>query len=128
MNPLLLLLVLNFVDQKNNRRYVSSYFDTFKMEMLVDKLQVAINTLDKVNRLSQIMHEPRALNAPAQPVNADDSDSSPTAFPALFNNLNLSGLTQLAPLINQLGNLGDFKNISQNLGPIINMLSNAQEK
>jgi hypothetical protein len=120
MNPLLLLVLVNLLDQKkplNLRKYslppLPNYFDNFNLEILLDKLQSASNTLDKVNRLSHVIREPKALNAP-------QSNDSP--LPAA-----LDQMEQLAPLM-QMAQGVDMKALMQNIGPIMNMLGNSQEK
>jgi len=117
MNPLLLLILLSLADQKkvrNGRKYsLPPYFDTLNTEILQDKLQSAVNALDKVNRLNQIVREPKALTATA------DGDSG---LPAPLNQMD-----QIAPLM-QLAQGIDIKSLIQNIGPIMNMLSNSQEK
>ena len=63
MHPLL-LLVLVFVLKDGGRKksYIRKemifpeplYFDTFRMELMLDRLRVLTETLEKVNRLSQV--------------------------------------------------------------------------
>ena len=115
MNPLLLLALLYIADQKkapNFRKYSlpPSYFDNLNLESLLDKLQNAVNALDKVNRLNQIAREPKALKAPSE-----DALELPAA---------LGQVEQLAQIAQGL----DIKSLAQNLGPILNMLGNYQGK
>ena len=121
MNPLLLLVALNLLDQKkslsvrNIKKHLLSpaYLDNFNIESLLDKLQNTVNTLDKVNRLSQIMHEPKALKAPST-----DEAALPVAF---------DQVEQLAQLTKMMQGV-DLKALMQNIGPIMNMIGNSQEK
>jgi hypothetical protein len=120
MNPLSILVLLYLLDQKKPhhphhiRKYSlpPSYFDTLNIELLLDKLQSTVNTLDKVNRLSQIVREPKALAAPT-----GDSE-----FPAPPDTME-----QLAPLM-QMAQGVDIKSLMQNIGPLMSMFANSQEK
>jgi len=77
MNPLVLLAVYFVLSNQGNslgyRKPLqisklgtppigSSYFDTFKMELLLDHLHNMTNTLEKVNHLNQIRNIPFTKN------------------------------------------------------------------
>jgi len=123
MNPLLILVLLNLLNQNNSPAFrkhslLPSYLDTFKfdtlnIETIQGKLQTAANALDKVSRLNQIVRGPKALAAPAE-----DLSELPAA-PGTAE--------QLAPLM-QMAQGIDMKALMQNIGPIMNMLGNSQEK
>lgn len=121
MNPLVLLFLVSLADQrnaKNARRFTSPYFDTFKMELLLDKLHGTVNALEKINRLNQLVAEPsRALKAPEQ---AAASLPPPADMP--------NPLAQIAQLAPQLSQLGDMKMLMQNLGPLLAAMGGTQEK
>jgi len=122
MNPLLLLALLHLRNQKKTPSFrklslSAPSFDAFKLdafniETLLDQLQGAVNALDKVNRLNRIMREPKALSAPA----------SVHELPAP-----LGAIDQLAPLM-QIAREVDIKSLMQNIGPIMEMFGNSQEK
>ncbi len=64
MNPLILLVLAFVLKERIPRRSVGSfvrealeeplYFDTFRMEMILDRLRMLTEMMEKVNRLSQV--------------------------------------------------------------------------
>lgn len=63
INPLKILLLLLLLS--DGRGSQPAYFDTFRLDLLLDKLHNTVNALENVNRLRQF--NPDSLALPKQP-------------------------------------------------------------
>ncbi len=63
INPLKILLLLLLLS--DGRGSQPAYFDTFRLDLLLDKLHHTVNALENVNRLRQF--NPDSLALPKQP-------------------------------------------------------------
>lgn len=102
------------------------YFDTFRMEMLLDRLHNMTNTLEKVNHLNQIKSVPLSRN------NAIDrvQESLDAVKGLLYTNANKSTkpIDSLSNTLSGVKQLGDMQGLMTNMAPILSMLSNKNDK
>ncbi|MEL7657777.1 MAG: hypothetical protein AAGU75_17935, partial [Bacillota bacterium] len=100
------------------------YFDTFRMEMLLDQLHTLTSTLEKVNHLNQM----RGI-----PMNKDNSidriqESLDAVRGLLYTNKSTKQLDSLSNTLSGVKKLGDMQGLMTNMGPILSMLSNQNDK
>lgn len=93
INPLKLILLLMLLSN-DNKHSRPDYFDTFKLDLLLDKLHHTVNALENVNRLRQFSTEPPTL-----------PDSNTETSPA----------SEAVP---------DMNKLMESFGPMINMMMN----
>lgn len=100
------------------------YFDTFKMEMLVDHLHNMTNTLEKVNHLNQMR------SVPLNKTNSIDriQESLDAVRGLLYTNKSSKHIDSLSDTLSGVKKIGDMQGIMSNMGPILSMLSNQNDK
>ncbi|MBR0597633.1 hypothetical protein [Sinanaerobacter chloroacetimidivorans] len=100
------------------------FFDTFKMELLLDRLHTMTNTLEKVNHLNQMR------NVPLSKDNAIDriQESLDAARGFLYDSKSTKKLDTIASTLTGVKKLGDIENLMGNIGPILSMLSREDDK
>lgn len=101
-----------------------NYIDTFKIELMLDKLHAMTNTLEQVNHLHQIQKRP--------PGNGPSIDRIQESLDAVKGFL-ADGKTgrqvnNLSNTISGVKKLGDMESIMSALGPVMSMLNNSGEK
>ena len=141
MNPALILAAVLFLSQNQGKSPFKipppvigklgipaikdpGYFDTFRMELLLDRLHSMTSTLEKVNHLNQIRGVPLNKN------NAIDrvQDSLDAVKGLLYTNKSTKQIDSLANTLSNVKQLGDMQSIMTNMGPILSMLSNKTDK
>lgn len=100
------------------------YFDTFKMELLLDRLHNMTNTLEKVNHLNQLKSVPLTRNNSIDRV----QESLDAVKGLLYTNKSSKQIDSLANTISNVKQLGDMQGIMTNMAPILSMLSNKNDK
>jgi hypothetical protein len=100
------------------------YFDTFRMELLLDRLHNMTNTLEKVNHLNQMR---------GVPMNRDNSidriqESLEAVRGLMYNNKSSRKIDTLSNTLSGVKRIGDMQGIMTNMGPILSMLSNQDDK
>jgi hypothetical protein len=100
------------------------YFDTFRMEMLLDRLHSMTSTLEKVNHLNQMK------GVPLNKSNAIDrvQESLDAVKGLLYTNKSTKQIDSLSNTLSNVKQLGDMQSIMTNMGPILSMLSNKNDK
>lgn len=142
MNPALILVALLFLSQNQGKMPFRlplppvtgklgippikdpGYFDTFRMEMLLDHLRNMTNTLEKVNHLNQLR---------SVPINRSNSidriqESLEAVKGLLYANKSTQKLDSITNTLSSVKQIGDMQNIMTNMGPILSMLSNKNDK
>lgn len=142
MNPTLILLALLFLSQNQGKMPFRlppppvmgklgippikdpGYFDTFRMEMLLDQLRNMTNTLEKVNHLNQLR---------SVPINRSNSidrlqESLESIKGLMYTNKSTKKLDSISNTLSSVKQIGDMQNIMSNMGPILSMLSNKNDK
>ncbi len=100
------------------------YFDTFRMELLLDRLRNMTNTLERVNHLNQLK---------GVPINRSNSidriqESLEAVKGLLYANKNTKNIDNLSNTLSNVKQLGDMQGLMTNMGPILSMLSNKNDK
>lgn len=100
------------------------YFDTFRMELLLDRLHNMTQTLEKVNHLNQMR---------GVPMNRDNSidriqESLEAVRGLLYSNKSTKQIDKLSNTLSGVKRIGDMQGIMTNMGPILSMLSNENDK
>lgn len=100
------------------------YFDTFRMELLLDRLHNLTQTLEKVNHLNQMR---------GVPLNRDNSidriqESLEAVRGLLYTNKSTKQIDKLSNTLSGVKRIGDMQGIMTNMGPILSMLSNENDK
>lgn len=141
MNPALILAAVLFLSQNQGKSPFKlpppaigklgipsikdpGYFDTFRMELLLDRLHTMTSTLEKVNHMNQIRGIPLNKN------NAIDrvQESLDAVKGLLYTNKSTKQIDSLANTLSNVKQLGDMQSIMTNMGPILSMLSNKTDK
>ncbi len=143
MNPALILAAVLFLSQNQGKSPFRmppgvlgksgippirdpGYFDTFRMEMLLDRLHNMTTTLEKVNHLNQIKSVPLSRN------NAIDrvQESLDAVKGLLYANPRKSTkpLDNISNTLSNVKQLGDMQGLMTNMAPILSMLSNKNDK
>lgn len=101
-----------------------NYIDTFKIEMMLDRLHAMTNTLEKVNRLHQVQKLP-----PGKAPSIDRIQESLDAVRGfLADGKTGKQVDNLSSTISGVKKLGDMEGIMNALGPVLSMLNNSGEK
>lgn len=134
MNPVLLVIViLIFANPGKGQKFISklggpplgpAYVDTFKMELILDKLHHMTNTLEKVNHLNQMRNIPLTKNNALDRV----QESLDAVKGLLSEGKSGKQLNTLSNTISSVKKFGDIESMISSMGPILSMLSNNEEK
>lgn len=100
------------------------YFDTFRMELLLDRLHNMTDTLEKVNHLNQVRSVP--LNSSNSIDRVQESLDAVKGL--LYANKSTKNIDSLSNTLSNVKQLGDMKGLMTNMGPILSMLSNKNDK
>lgn len=100
------------------------YFDTFKMELMVDRLRMMTDSLEKVNHLNQVRNVPLGRDNIADRV--QDSLDAVRGF--LYDSKSGQKIDFLSGMVNNVKKFGDIENLMGNMAPILSMLSNEDDK
>lgn len=118
MNPIIIFILFILLYQDNN--HFPNYYDTFKLEQLLDKLNFAVHSLDRINHLNELAHEPLEKGRIADTL----EDSIHTVKPLLPEGKSQQSLESIASVIEGMRKIGGLQNMAQSLGPIMGMLNN----
>lgn len=100
------------------------YFDTFRMELLLDRLHNMTNTLEKVNHLNRMKSVPLSRNNSIDRV----QESLEAVKGLLYANKSTKHIDSLANTLSNVKQLGDMQGLMTNMAPILSMLSNKNDK
>ena len=100
------------------------YFDTFRMEMLLDRLHSMTNTLEKVNHLNQMKSIPLSKDNSIDRI----QESLEAVKGLLYANKSAKPIDNLSNTLSNVKQLGDMQGLMTNMGPIFSMLSNKNDK
>ena len=126
MNPALLLLIIAGLSgqggpgERRGGAFLGSpgYFDTFKMELLLDRLHETVDALERVNHLHQIASEPLTRRNSADKLR----ESVETVKPFLPED-KARELTGITGAMDSLKQFGDLQGLMQTMGPMLKMLT-----
>ncbi|WP_027399595.1 hypothetical protein [Anaerovorax odorimutans] len=139
MNPILILIIiLIFGNQGGINKSISegkvkamnlkipsppTYFDTFKMELFLDRMHSITNALEKINHLNQVRQVP--MNKSNYLDRIQDSLDAVRGF--LSENKTSNQIDNISNTISGVKKFGDIENIMSTMAPIISMLTNNSE-
>lgn len=142
MNPALILAALLFLSQNQGKSTLRlpppltagslgiprikdpGYFDTFRMELLLDRLHNMTSTLEKVNHLNRMKSVPINRNNSIDRV----QESLEAVKGLLYAKKSVKKIDSISNTISNVKQLGDMKELMTNMGPILSMLSNKNDK
>jgi hypothetical protein len=103
---------------------VPPYFDTFKMDLLLDRMHSMTDTLEKVNHLNQMR------NIPLDKSNSIDriQESLDAVKGLLYQNKTNKKLDNISNTLSGVKKFGDMENIMTNIGPFLSAFSNQNDK
>lgn len=120
MNPLIIVVIILFLSNKGTHGLtLPPYFDTFKMELLLDKLRVLTNSLEKINKVNQMNKDPEGKT-----LTVDRIHQSLDAIKDLLADHKAGQqLNTISTSLSGLKQLGDIENIISTIGPLLSLLS-----
>ena len=101
-----------------------AYFDTFQMELLLDRLHGMTGTLEKINHLNQLKSVPFNRNNSIDRI----QESLEAVRGLLYTNKSTKQIDSLSRTLSGVKKLGDMKGLMSNMGPILSMLSDQDDK
>lgn len=145
MNPILILLViLIFSNQGHSHHYIKgpsarsssvgrsisrtsmnvNFFDTFKMELLLDRMHSMTDTLERINHLNQMR------NVPLTRDNVFDrlQESLEAVKGFLVDQKSTSQLDSIANTLSGVRRISNMENIMSSMGPVLSLLGNMGEE
>ncbi|MDD4565460.1 MAG: hypothetical protein PHE79_08335 [Eubacteriales bacterium] len=141
MNPALILIAIFFMSQDahgkpalpilppklgklgNLANKNPVYFDTFQMELLLDRLHNMTNTLEKINHLNQLKSVP--LNKSNYIDRIQESLNAVRGL--LYNSKSTKQIDSISKSLSTVKKFGDMKGLMSNMEPILSMLSNQED-
>ena len=101
-----------------------AYIDTFKMELLLDRLNSMTNTLEKVNHLNQMRNIPMTKSNSVDRI--QESLDAVRGF--LSDNKTGEKLDTISNTLSGVKKFGDMEGLMSTMGPILSLLTNQNEK
>lgn len=114
MNPILILILFLLIYKDNNR--FPNYYDTFRLEKLLEELQYTISSLDNINHLNELAHNPLERGKITHTL----EDSIHTVKPLLPpGSKPTQHLSNLESIVGNIQKVGSMQNMIQTYGPLI---------
>ncbi|MEG1583920.1 MAG: hypothetical protein RR131_05410 [Anaerovorax sp.] len=127
MNPaLILILILVFANQTGSSalKKIPDYFDTFKMELLLDRLHTLTSSLEKINNVKQMSQQPIPKGGSIDRV----QESLDMVKDLLVDQKEGKQLNAMANTLAGVKQFGGIENLIATVGPLLSMLSTHDEK
>lgn len=118
MNPIITFVLFMLLYQENN--HFPNYFDTFKIEKVLDKVNHTVQSLDRINHLNELAHEPLVKGNLATTI----EDSIHTVKPLFPDGKPQQHLDTVESILNSIKKVGGLQNMAQSLGPMMSILNN----
>ncbi|MBE6034841.1 hypothetical protein [Aminipila sp.] len=118
MNPVVVFVLFTLLYQENNN--FPNHFETFKLERLLDKLNSTVSSLDRINHLNDLAHEPLVRGNITRTI----EDSIHTAKPLFPEGKPQQHLDTIESVIESFKKIGNLQKMAQNIGPVLNILNN----
>ncbi len=137
MNPALIPIILLLMSQGSQEKRSSplaprtvgksgipqikdpTYFNTFQMELILDKLHNMTNTLEKINHLNQLKGVPMDKSNSIERI----QESLDAVRGLLYNSKSTRQIDSLSKTLSGVQRLGDMKGLMSNMEPILSLLS-----
>lgn len=127
MNPaliIILILVITNNSGSSSLKKKPNYFDTFKMELLVDRLRVLTSSLEKINNVKQISQQPIPKGGSMDRVH----ESLDVVKDLLADKKEGKQLDVISNTLAGVKQFGGIENLMATIGPLLSMLSNNDGK
>lgn len=118
MNPIIVFVLFMLLYQENNN--FPNHFDTFKLERLLDNLNSTVSSLDRINHLNELAHQPLVKGNIRHTI----EDSIHTAKPLFPEGRPQQHLDTIESVLESINKIGGLQKMAQNLGPMLNLLNN----
>lgn len=118
MNPIVTFVLFMLLYQEDN--HFPNHFDTFRLERLLDNLNTAVSSLDRINHLNELAHEPLVKGNIAHTI----EDSIHTVKPLFPDGKPQKQLDTIESVIDSFKKIGGLQKMAQNLGPMLSILNN----
>ncbi|MHC1722605.1 MAG: hypothetical protein AB9836_05295 [Aminipila sp.] len=118
MNPIIVFVLFMLLYQEDNN--FPNHFDTFRLERLLGKLNSTVSSLDRINHLNELAHEPLIRGNLAHTI----EDSIHTAKPLFPEGRPQQHLETIESVIDSIKKIGGLQKMAQNLGPMLSILNN----
>ncbi|QHI72860.1 hypothetical protein [Aminipila terrae] len=110
MNPIVTFVLFMLLYQEDN--HFPNHFDTFRLERLLDNLNTAVSSLDRINHLNELAHEPLVKGNIAHTI----EDSIHTVKPLFPDGKPQKQLDTIESVIDSFKKIGGFKKWLRILG------------
>lgn len=117
MNPIIVFVLFMLLYQENNN--FPNHFDTFRLEQLLDKLNSTVSSLDRINHLNELAHEPLMKGNITHTI----EDSIHTAKPLFPEGRPQQHLDTIESVMDSIKKIGGLQKMAQNLGPMLSLLN-----
>nr|WP_315023494.1 hypothetical protein [uncultured Aminipila sp.] len=118
MNPIIVFVLFMLLYQEDNN--FPNHFDTFRLERLLEKLNTTVSSLDRINHLNELAHEPLIKGNLAHTI----EDSIHTAKPLFPEGKPQQHLDTIESVMDSIKKIGGLQKMAQNLGPMLSILNN----
>lgn len=138
MNPALLFSMLLMLSNSGGSRGPSpvrigklslpplgpGYIDTFRLELLLDRLHSMTNALENVNHLNQMRNIPMTKNNSFERI----EESLDAVRGLIYDQRSGKQIDKISNAVSNVRKISDMEGIMSSLGPILSMLSNQNDK
>lgn len=107
---------------------VPGYIDTFKMELLLDRLHTMTSALEKINHLNQTKKVPNLDSTSRFPQVDRVQDSLDAVKGLLVNGKSARQIDNLSGALSNVKKLGDMEQLMSTFGPLLSMMTNSDDK
>lgn len=113
MNPIIIFFLFMLVYKEDNR--FPNYYDTFKLEQLLEKLSFTITVLDKINHLNELAHTPLERGTVTHTL----EDSIHTVKPLLPDGKPKYQLENVEALMSNVKKISDIQSTVETFAPMV---------
>lgn len=138
MNPVIILIIILILGNPSGLKrpfrmqpkfpppFRSAYIDTFKMELLLDRLHTMTNAIEKINHLNQIQKVPAGKNKGPSIDRIQESLEVIKGF--LAEGKHSRQVDTLSNTLSGVKKFGNMEDLMAKMGPIISMMNSSSEK
>ncbi|MGI6733974.1 MAG: hypothetical protein ACOX4J_07395 [Anaerovoracaceae bacterium] len=139
MNPGLILILILVLGNTGGRHNLPpphirlpripkgpAYIDTFKMELMLDRLRAMTNAIDKINHLTQIQKVPEPKSKSSTIDRVQESLEAVKGF--LSDEKSSRQVDTLSNTLSSVKKLGDLDDLMATLGPLLSMMKDSDHK
>lgn len=129
MNPVLILILILVLANNTSspifkkKQSPLDILDTFKVELLLDRLRILTNSLEKINHVRQVSEQPIPQGGTMDRMH----ESLDLVRDLLVDRKEGKQLNTISNTLASVKQFGGIENLIATLGPILSMLSNNDE-